>query len=78
MDSISSILGDKEFNEPIEIEKLKAYIFKAYGYTPTVRLNQKGLVIIANSSALASTIRLSLPAIKKELDINMPINIRIA
>jgi hypothetical protein len=71
-------LGNKEFKEPVEIEKLKTYVFKNYGYTPTVRLSQKGLVIIANSSALASTIRLSLPAIKRELDINMPINIRIA
>lgn len=78
MDSISSILGNKEFNEPPEIEKLKAYVSKTYGYTPTVRVNQKGLVVIVNSSSLASTLRLSLPAIKRDLDINVPINIRIA
>lgn len=78
MDSISSILGNKEFNEPPEIEKLKRYVFKTYGYTPMIRINQKGLVVIVNSSALASTLRLSLPAIKRELDIHMVINIRIA
>jgi len=77
MDSISSILGDREFNEPESIEKLKGYIESTYSSQPRIRLNTKGLTIIVDSSSLANTLRLELPKIKRQLDIKDNLNIRI-
>ncbi|MEI9913793.1 MAG: hypothetical protein WDN66_02200 [Candidatus Saccharibacteria bacterium] len=77
MDSINSILGNKEFKEPEAIQKLKDYIHLQYGSRVRIRLTQKGLTIIVDGSALANTLKLRLPDIKRQLDINDNIYIRI-
>jgi hypothetical protein len=77
MDSINTILGDKDFKEPEEFEKLKDYIESIYGSRPEIRLNPKGLVIVVASSGLANSLRLNLPELKRQLNIDQNINIRI-
>lgn len=77
MDSINTILGNKEFAEPENIEKLKSYIESEFNSKARIRLNSKGLTIIVNSSALANTIRLQLPQIKRQLNIKDNLYIRI-
>jgi hypothetical protein len=77
MDSISSILGDKDFTEPEEVGRLKDYIKSTYNSKSEIRVQPKGLVIIVTSSALAGTLRLNMPEIKRRLNIDVAISIRI-
>lgn len=77
MDSINTILGDKDFKEPEEIKKLKAHIETIYGSKPEIRVHPKGLVIVVSSSSLANTLRLNMPEIKRTLNINQNISIII-
>ncbi|HEY1644917.1 MAG TPA: hypothetical protein VGF75_00850 [Candidatus Saccharimonadales bacterium] len=77
MDSLSAILGNKDFSEPEEITKLKGYISAKYNSTSEIRQNPKGLTIVVGSSALASALRLNMPQMKRELNISLPLTIRI-
>lgn len=77
MDSINTILGSKDFNEPDDITKLKAYIEDRYRSPATIRVHKKGLIISVSSSALANTLHLHLPEIKRELDITQALVVRI-
>jgi len=77
MDSLSNILGRKDLTPPQEISKLKAYIFENYGKEADIKLGPKGFTIIVSSSALASTLRLNLPEIKRQLSIKDQLMIRI-
>lgn len=77
MDSIKSLLGDKDFSEPEEINNLKQYIKSQYDSYCEIRLNPKGLTIIVESSALANTLRLALPKIQRELSISQGVFVRI-
>ncbi len=77
MDSLNSILGNKEFNEPEIIEKLKQYIQLTYNSRSTIKVGPKGVTIIVSSSALANTLRLNMPDIKRRLAIKDRFNIRI-
>ena len=76
MDSINNILANKYFNEPNDVEKLKSYIEELYNLSVRVQVITKGYLIITPNSSLASAIRLSLPNIKKRLDIDKEIYIR--
>lgn len=77
MDSIKSLLSEKDFSEPEEIDNLKKYIKSKYDSYCEIRLNPKGLIIVAESSALANTIKLNLPEIKRELNIGQRVVVRI-
>lgn len=77
MDSINQILGDKQFNEPEEFERLKKFIDDEYSSEATLAINGKYIVISVPSSSLASSLRLRLPEIKSDLKIDRPIRLRI-
>lgn len=77
MDTLSSIIESDRFKEPKDIEKLKRFIIQTYNIEPIIRLKPKGMIIVVNSSSLANTIRLQLPTIKQQLNINYQLSIRI-
>ncbi|MHB1864924.1 MAG: hypothetical protein ACYCPS_02025 [Candidatus Saccharimonadales bacterium] len=77
MDTISSLLNGKEYQQPDEIDRLKRYILTEYNSQSTILLTPKGFTILVSSSSLANTIRLNLPRIKKQLAISNRLSIRI-
>ncbi len=77
MDSINTILASKDFKEPDEVLKLKKYIDKSYRIKAEVRIHPKGLIIVVPSSSLANSLRLRLPELKRELNIDQNIAIII-
>ncbi|HET8991716.1 MAG TPA: hypothetical protein VFN31_01630 [Candidatus Saccharimonadales bacterium] len=77
MDSLFNILSTKEFSEPEEAAKLKAYIKDKYGMSVGVQIRDKDIVLIVKSSSAASSLRLNGQTIKHELDINKKLSFRI-
>ena len=78
MESINTLLSNRDFEEPEEVSKLKVYITRKYEADSQIRISSKGLVIIVKSSSLANVIRLSLPEIKRQLAIEQKLFIKIA
>jgi hypothetical protein len=78
MESINTVLSNRDFAEPEEILRLKAYISRKYDSASQIRISQKGLIISVKSSSLANVIRLSLPEIQRQLSIEQKLFIRIA
>jgi len=77
MDSISKLLGDKNFNQPPVIDGLKKFIRDNYSTEAVVSLSGKNIVISVNSASLAGSLRLRLPEIKRSLKIDGNLSLRI-
>jgi hypothetical protein len=58
MDSIKTILQNKNFNQPDFINDIKKYILDNYQEDSLVQAGQKNIKIYVRSSALANTLRL--------------------
>lgn len=58
MDSLSSILGNKDFDEPPEISSIKKYVKDEFQTDVSVQVRDKDIVVVVPSSALANTLRL--------------------
>ena len=77
MDSINTILGDKIFSEPPEINSLKQFIKDNYQADAVVSISGKTIVISVASAALANSLRLRLPEIKRLLKTDKNLAFRI-
>ena len=77
MDSLSSLLSNKNLKEPQELKKLIAYIKTKYDSDILAAINNQGITITVKSAPLASILRLNLPEIRKKLKINQSIKILI-
>lgn len=77
MDSLLNILSSKDFKEPEEMTKIKAYVKREYGATVGVMVRERDVLIIVPNSALANTLRLRGPEIKQELNIDKRLTYRI-
>lgn len=58
MDSLLDILGRKDFDEPIEIKRIKAYVQANFQEAVEVMVRERDIIITGNSSALINTLRL--------------------
>lgn len=58
MDSLSSILGGKDFDEPPEISSIKKYVQDEFQTEVGVQVRDKEIVITAPSASLANMLRL--------------------
>jgi hypothetical protein len=58
MDSIKTILQNKNFNQPDFINDIKKYILDNYQEDSLVQIGKKTIKIYVKSSALANTLRL--------------------
>jgi hypothetical protein len=65
MDSLLNILSNKDFDEPSEIGIIKGYARKKYNSNVRVKVREKDILISASSAALANSLRLQSPEIKK-------------
>lgn len=65
MDSLSDILGLKDFDEPLEIRRIKAYVLAEFEESVEVIVRQRDIIITGSSAALINTLRLRSPKLKK-------------
>ncbi len=77
MDSLSTLLNNKNLKEPQELKALIAYIKTEYNSDILAAVNNQGITITVKSAPLASTLRLNLTEIRKKLKINQNIKILI-
>lgn len=76
-DSLFNILSDKDFDQPQQLVAIKGYVQRHWGQEIQAKMSNKNVVITVKSAALASTIRMHIPAIQKECDIDGKLIIKI-
>lgn len=77
MDSLGSILGRKDFDEPPEMSGIKKYVQDEFKVTVSVLVRDKDIVIGVPNAALANTLRLRGPEIKRRCQIDKRLTFRI-
>lgn len=55
--SLSDILGNRQFNEPPEIEIIKQFVKSRFNHMPSVKLTENSIIITVPGSALAGALR---------------------
>ncbi len=78
MDSLFDVLSSKDFDEPPEIAAVKKYVQEAFQIDVSVQTRQSELVIIVSSAALANSLRLRLPELKRRCQLDKRVIIRIS
>lgn len=77
MDSLNSILGHKDFDEPPEMSSIKKYVKDEFKTDVSVQVRDRDIVIGVPSAALANTLRLRSPDIKRRCQIDKRLTFRI-
>lgn len=78
MDSLFSILGQKNFDEPPEAASIKKFVYDEYKTEVGVQVRANDISIQVPSAALANTLRLRAPEMKRRCQIDKKINFRIS
>jgi len=77
MDSLVDILGKKDFGEPPEMASIKKYVRDKFRAAVGVQVRERDIVIIVPSPALANTLRLCGPDLKRQCGIEKRLTFRI-
>ncbi len=77
MDHIFDILRQKDFDEPEEIKSIKKFVKDEYGQEVSVMAREKDIIVMVSSSALANSLRLRGPEIKRRCQIDKKLVFRI-
>jgi hypothetical protein len=77
MDSLFDILGRKDFDEPAEMASIKKYVRDKFDQSVGVQVRERDIVIIVHSAALANTLRLCGPDIKRRCQLDKRLTFRI-
>lgn len=77
MDSLDSILQQKDFDEPPEISSIKKYVQDNYKVSVGVQVRDRDIVIQVPNAALANTLRLQVPEIKRRCQTDKRLTFRI-
>lgn len=77
MDSLDSILKRKDFDEPPEMAAIKRYVQDEFKTAVGVQVREKDIIIQVPSAALANTLRLRSPDIKKRCKTDKRLTFRI-
>lgn len=77
MDSLGSILGRKDFDEPPEMASIKQYVQQEFHTEVGVQVRDKDIIIMVPSAALANTLRLRGPDIKRRCQLDKRLTFRI-
>lgn len=77
MDSLNSILSRKDFDEPPEVQAIKKYVFDEYKTEVSVMVRERDIIIMVPSAALANTLRLRGPDIKRRCQLDKRLTFRI-
>lgn len=70
MDSLHNILSNRNFDEPPEVANIKKYMLDEFQTTVSVQAREKDIIISVPSAALASTLRLRSPELKRRCAIH--------
>jgi hypothetical protein len=77
MDSLNNILSRKDFDEPPEVQSIKKYVQDNFGVAVTVMVRDKDIVVGVSSAALAGTLRMRGPEIKRRCQLTKRLTFRI-
>lgn len=77
MNSLFSILSDKNFDEPPEIASIKKYVQETFKADVGVQLREKDVIITAPNASLANALRLRSPELKRRCQLDKRVVIRI-
>ena len=77
MDSLFTILSDKNFDEPPEISSIKKYVHDEFKIEVGVQVRDRDIVVSVPSAALANTLRLRSPEIKRRCQLEKKLIFRI-
>lgn len=77
MQSLQDIIGRKDFDTPPEIEIIKTFVRKTFSSDVGVQIQAYSITITTPSAALAGSLRPLLHKLKKELETDKKIFIRI-
>lgn len=77
MDSLFKILTQKDFSEPPEIQAIKKYVEDNYQTKVKVQVRDKDILVKVPSSALANTLRLNSPHIKRRCQLEKKLTFQI-
>jgi hypothetical protein len=77
MDSLGSILGNKDFDEPPEIAAVKDYVQREFKTAVGVQVRERDIIISVPNAALANTLRLRSPEIKRLCQTDKRLTFRI-
>lgn len=78
MDSLFTLLGNKNFDEPPEISSIKKYVKDTYKTEVAVQIRERDIIISVPSAALANTLRLRSPEIKRRCQLDKRLVFRIS
>lgn len=78
MDSLFSILTHKNFDEPPEASSIKKFVQDVFKTEVAVQVRPNDIVVIVPSAALASSLRMQTPEMKRRCQLDKKILIRIA
>ena len=78
MDDLRSILSNKDFDEPSEMKSIKQYVHDEFKVSVSVQVRDNDIVIIVPSAALANTLRLRGPEIKRRCQLDKRLTFRIS
>lgn len=77
MQSLQDILGKKDFDQPLEIDMIKTFVRKKFSCDVGVNVQAYSITITTSSASLAGSLRPHIHKLKKELDTDKKIFIRI-
>ena len=77
MDSLLSILSDKNFDEPPEISSIKKYVQDEFQIDVGVQVRDRDIVVMVPNAALAGTLRMRGPEIKRRCQLDKRLTFRI-
>lgn len=77
MDSLHSILSNKDFDEPPEMTSIKKYVQDEFQTAVSVMVRDKDIVVGVPNAALANTLRLRSQEIKRRCQIDKRLTFRI-
>lgn len=78
MDSLSNILSHKDFDEPPEVTSIKKYVQDNFQTTVTVTVRERDILVGVPSAALANTLRLRSPEMKRRCQLDKRLVFRIS
>jgi hypothetical protein len=77
MDSLLNILQSKNFDEPPEISSIKKYVKDEFGVEVTVQVRDRDIIVGVPNAALAGTLRLRGPEMKRRCQLDKRLTFRI-
>ena len=77
MDSLFTILSDKNFDEPPEMSSVKKYMQDEFKADVPVQVRDKDIVVTVPNAAMAGALRMRVPEMKRRCQLSKRVTIRI-